>query len=64
MAKGRPPCRTRITGLFSAKIALARAVWLVERERVARSPPSPSESQFAPTARTIMSAEEAISMAC
>lgn len=37
-----------------------RAVWLAERERVARSPPSPSEFQFAPTARMMMSASEAI----
>jgi hypothetical protein len=44
-------------------MACARMVWLCGSERVARSPPSPSESKFAPTAKMMMSASEAISTA-
>jgi hypothetical protein len=35
-------------------------VWLFDRVSVERSPPSPSESQFAPTASRMISASDAI----
>lgn len=52
-----------MTGLERANIASASAVWFVDRLRVERSPPSPSEFQFAPTAKTITSAVDARSTA-
>ena len=59
MAKGRPPCRTRTTGLLRAKMASARSVWGGERARLERSPFSPSEFHAAPRVRMIVSDERA-----
>jgi hypothetical protein len=64
MEKGRPPWRMRIVGVLREKRGKTRAVWIDERVRVERSPPSPSESQFAPTTRIMRSAVEARLTAC
>jgi hypothetical protein len=54
----------RIVGMLREKREETREVWIDERVRVERSPPSPSESQFAPTAKIMRSALEAKSTAC